>query len=175
MILGKGGGGGRPPSPRGFWLTHPPTHPRQKKMKFIKGARTWRALSDTQTLFLPSGPPPPGVVSTRQSAEACSVHWGTTCLTKPSPNSHRTSVKRVFHCFRVCKVVRDCPLCSRSRISLWISNISLSIGTIKDWRTPALPDAECTGMVVTAHQHKGGPLNTKTKQKHFPDSRTPGL
>ena len=64
VILGGGGQIGPP----GFWLTHPPTHIRKfflrKKMKFIKGARTWRSISGTQTFFWPLTPPPPGIVST---------------------------------------------------------------------------------------------------------------
>ena len=58
VILG-GGGQIRPP---GFWLTHPPTHIRKfflrKKMKFIKGARTWRSILGTQTFFWPLTHPP---------------------------------------------------------------------------------------------------------------------
>ena len=64
VILGGGGQIGPP----GFWLTHPPTHIRKlflrKKMKFIKGARTWRSILGTQTFFWPLTPPPPGIVST---------------------------------------------------------------------------------------------------------------
>ena len=59
VILGGGGQIGPP----GFWLTHPPTHIRKfflrKKMKFIKGARTWRSILGTQTFFWPLTPPPP--------------------------------------------------------------------------------------------------------------------
>ena len=59
-------------APPGFWLTpHPPTHIRKfflgKKMKFIKGARTWRSILGTQTFFWPlTHPPtlPSGIVST---------------------------------------------------------------------------------------------------------------
>ena len=64
------GGGGRQIGPPGFWLTHPLTHIRKfflrKKMKFIKGARTWRSILGTQTFFWPltHPPPPPGIVST---------------------------------------------------------------------------------------------------------------
>ena len=56
-------GGGGQTGPPGFWLTHPPTHIRKfflrKKMKFIKGARTWRSILGTQTFFWPLTPPPP--------------------------------------------------------------------------------------------------------------------
>ena len=59
----RGGGGGCQIGPPGFWLTHPPTHIRKfflrKKMKFIKGARTWRSILGTQTFFWPLTPPPP--------------------------------------------------------------------------------------------------------------------
>ena len=59
VILGGGGGQIGPP---GFWLTHPPTHIRKfflrKKMKFIKGARTWRWILGTQTFFWPLTHPP---------------------------------------------------------------------------------------------------------------------
>ena len=62
MIL-RGGGGGGQIGPPGFWLTHPPTHIRKfflrKKMKFIKGAQTWRSILGTQTFFWPLNPPPP--------------------------------------------------------------------------------------------------------------------
>ena len=57
VILGGEGQIGPP----GFWLTHPPTHIRKfflrKKMKFIKGARTWRSILGTQTFFWPLTPP----------------------------------------------------------------------------------------------------------------------
>ena len=49
-------------APQGFWQTHPPTHIRKmfrKKMKFIKGARTWRSIFGRQTFFWPLTPPPP--------------------------------------------------------------------------------------------------------------------
>ena len=63
------GGGGGAIGPPGLWLTPPPTHIRKfffrKKMKFIKGARTWRSILGTQTFFWPlTPPPPPGIVST---------------------------------------------------------------------------------------------------------------
>ena len=67
-LLSDTGGGGGQIGPQGFWLTHPPTHIRKfflrKKMKFIKGARTWRSILGTQTFFWPLTPPPPGIVST---------------------------------------------------------------------------------------------------------------
>ena len=67
LLSDTGGGGGGQIGPPGFWLTHPPTHIRKffrrKKMKFIKGARTWRSILGTQTFFLasdpPTHPPPP--------------------------------------------------------------------------------------------------------------------
>ena len=67
VILGGGGQIGPP----GFWLTHPPTHIRKfflrKKMKFIKGARTWRSILGTQTFFCPlTHPPPPPRYSINQ-------------------------------------------------------------------------------------------------------------
>ena len=66
-LLSDTGGGGGQFGPPGFWLTHPPTHIRKfflrKKMKFMKGARTWRSILGTQTFFLasdpPTHPPPP--------------------------------------------------------------------------------------------------------------------
>ena len=62
-LLSDTGGGGGQIGPPGFWLTHPPTHIRKfflrKKMKFIKGARTWRSILGTQTFFWPLSPPPP--------------------------------------------------------------------------------------------------------------------
>ena len=66
-LLSDTGGGGGQIGPPGFWLTHPPTHIRKfflrKKMKFIKGARTWRSILGTQTFFWPlthpPTPPPP--------------------------------------------------------------------------------------------------------------------
>ena len=59
----RGGGGGGQIAPPGI-LADPPTHPHQKifpqeKMKFIKGARTWRSILGTQTFFWPLTPPPP--------------------------------------------------------------------------------------------------------------------
>ena len=45
----------RPPGILTVPLTHPPTHIRKlflrKKLKFIKGARTWRLVLGTQTFF----------------------------------------------------------------------------------------------------------------------------
>ena len=62
-LLSDTGGGGGQIGPPGFWLTHPPTHITKfflmKKMKFIKGARTWRSILGTQTFFWPLTPPPP--------------------------------------------------------------------------------------------------------------------
>ena len=83
----RGGGGGvvawDPPGP-----THPPTHPHthspthsrtfssRKKMNFVKGARNWRSILGTQTLFFwpltpPLPPPPAGTRKIRHYAVAC--------------------------------------------------------------------------------------------------------
>ena len=57
-VGGRGGmAAGAPPR-----LTPPPTSEKfslRKKLKFIKGAQTWRSILDTQTVFQPLPPPPP--------------------------------------------------------------------------------------------------------------------
>ena len=49
--------------PPGFWLSPPLTHIRKsflrKKMKFIKGPRTWRSILSYTNFFLPLTLPPP--------------------------------------------------------------------------------------------------------------------
>ena len=76
-----GGGGGGQIGPPGFWLTHPPIHIRKfflrKKMKFIKGARTWRSILGTQTFFLASDPPPPRYSINQPLSKGLHphVHW----------------------------------------------------------------------------------------------------
>ena len=75
VLLGGGGRGLNCPPPPGG-LADPPTHPHQKlflrkKMKFIKGARTWGSISSTQTFVWPlTSPPSRGVASTSHSAIA---------------------------------------------------------------------------------------------------------